>query len=114
MQIVSWYLTVLRHFVVPRTAGNQVIILEAQVEGFFQWFDMMHAQAFAIIGSAGIRPITAFVAHPADVIIPIQNVAALPLPRGRKAKTVCGCIFSFPVSGSLRTDLTNLVYPSAI
>lgn len=114
MQIVPWYLAVLRHLVVPGTAGNQVIILKAQVEGFFQWFDMMHAQAFAIIGSAGIRPITAFVAHPADVIIPIQNVAALPLPRGRKAEAVRSRVFSFPIGRLFRTDLADLMHPPAI
>ena len=114
MQIVPWYLAVIRHLVVPGTTGNQVIILKAQVEGFLQWLNMMHAQALAVISRAGIRSIAALVADPADMVIPVKNVVALPLPRRRETEAVRSRVFSFPIGRLFRTDLADLMHPPAI
>ena len=89
MQVVSRYVTVLGHLMVPWTTGDQVLILKPQIKSLIKRFDMMHTQSLAVIRSPRIGAVASFIADPADMIVPIQDVTTLLLPRGSEAKLIC-------------------------
>ena len=89
MQVVSRYVTVLGHLMVPWTTGDQVFILKPQIKSLIKRFDMVHAQSLAVICSPRIGAVASFVADPADVVVTIQDVTTLLLPRGSEAKLIC-------------------------
>ena len=47
VKVVAWYLTVVSHFVVPRTRSDKILIIQPAVKALGQRLDVMHRQSHA-------------------------------------------------------------------
>ena len=89
MQVVSRYVTVLGHLMVPWTTGDQVLILKPQIKSLIKRFDMVHAQSLAVICSPRLGAVASFVADPAVVIVTLQYGSLFTLPGISVAELIC-------------------------
>lgn len=90
VKVVAWYLTVVSHFVVPRTRSDEILIVQPTLKALCQWLNVMHRQLHtnSRVKPSVIAAVFTIVTDSAQVKITLQYRSLLCLPRIAPSKFV--------------------------
>lgn len=116
MKVVAWYLTVVSHFVVPRTCSDEILIVQPTLKALSQWLNVMHRQLHtnSRVKPSVIAAVFTIVADPAQVEITLQYRRLLCLPRIAPTEFIRLTLPRSVVSRLLGANISDRMRPAAI
>lgn len=116
VKVVAWYLTVVSHFVVPRTRSDEILIVQPTLKALSQWLNVMHRQLHtnSRVKPSVIAAVFTIVTDSAQVKITLQYRSLLCLPRIAPAEFIRLALPRSVISRLLGANISDRMRPAAI